>query len=102
MSTLSSISLSLPPSLSLSLSLSQDEYTFIISHFTGERYYTISDEWIQANSTHLPPSNQVLQSLLSSSNDLLCLLAQVLVQPLVTSYTFSRFFSRLECVSVLS
>ena len=71
------------PFLSLSLSLSlpsslQDENTFILSHFTGDRYYTISEDWIKINSTHLPPPDHILQSLLSSPNDLLCLLAKVL------------------------
>ena len=56
---------------------SQDDNTFIVSHFTGEHCYTITEEWIITNSTHLPPSDQIMQSLLSSPNDLLRLLAQV-------------------------
>lgn len=87
----------------LSPSSFQDENTFIVSHFTGECGYTISEEWIKTNSTHLPPSDQILQSLLSSSNDLLCLLAQVsMLSQKYFNVVHIMFVMCLECFSVES
>ena len=60
------------------LSLKQEESTFVFSHFTGEMRYTITDEWPEINSVHIPQQSQdVLQSLQSSSADLVQQLAEV-------------------------
>ena len=58
------------------LLLQQDETSFVVAHFTGERCYTITERWLKANSTYLPQSDDVILSLLSSSVELLCLLAR--------------------------
>ena len=68
------------------LSLKQEESMFIFSHFTGEMCYAITEEWSETNSVHISQSQDVLQSLLSSSTDLVRQLAEVMDTSHNTTY----------------